>query len=231
LAHSNSLRPLDPELGEPNAVFTTERVGELAAEIGVSDAGKIAGLKEELTGISRWNECIYEIFEQNDDPALVRKRLGLLEKKTKELLEQIDHLDHGTKTALAMGFRSCRDLTDPRVRHVDRRVVIGAWQTIGTVRDLVDLLHDAARRGLDGVPRGGGRPSRKSLNQAILNLAQVYEDFTGRAFAREKGKGIWTDSAHWVAKVARMMTPKDAPSPTDSELNTAMRYAASALRD
>jgi hypothetical protein len=65
----------------------------------------------------------------------------------------------------------------------------------------------------------------------VWSIAQVYEDFSGNQFTREKGQGVWTESARWVAKVARMLTPEGERSPTDSELNTAMRYVVRDLRD
>jgi hypothetical protein len=99
------------------------------------------------------------------------------------------------------------------------------------VRDLVDLLHDATQRAIEVTPRGDGRPRSQTLRQSCFAIAQVYEDFSGNQFTREKGQGVWTESARWVAKVARMLTPEGERSPTDSELNTAMRYVVRDLRD
>jgi hypothetical protein len=230
LARKKPIPRTDPSgPDEPNVVFTREIVGQLAAEIGVFDEQKIDELLEIFTKSGWW--CFYDILDQKIRPPLVRKRLCALKQKAGELLEQINGLDHETRCALASGFRRCRRRNDPRVRHIDPRLVIGAWLTIGAVRDLVDLLHDAAQGAIEVTPTGDGRPSRRSLRQACLHLAQVYEDFTGKKFTREKGRGVWTDSAHWVAKVATMLTPKGEPSPSGSELNTAMRYAVRDLRD
>ena len=230
MARKKSIPRTDPSvLAEPNVVFTRENVSQLAAEIGVFDEQKIDELLEILAKSGWW--CFYDILDQKSRPPFVRKRLGALKQKAGELLEQINGLDDETRRALATGFRRCRRRNDPRVRHIDPRLVIGAWLTIGAVRDLVDLLRDAAQGAIEVTPRGDGRPSLQSLRQACLHLAQVYEDFSGKKFTREKGRGVWTDSAHWVAKVARMLTPRGEPSPTDSELSTAMRYAARDLRD
>lgn len=215
-----------PGLGPEKVLFTRENVQPLAAELGVSDEQKICELLEQLTVIARWHEC-GEIFDGTDLP-LVRKRLSLLAKKAAALLAQIDDLDHSTKDAFAMGFRRCR--SDPRVRHLDSRFVTGAWLMIGAVRNVIDLVHDSAQLAVKGTPKGDGRPSNKSLNQTVLELARVYEDFSGK-FTREKGRGVWTDSADWVAKVCRMLTLTDVSQPTDTELDTAMRYAVRALKD
>ena len=224
MARKKSIPKADPSrLNEPNTVFTIENVGQLAAEIGVLDEDKIKKLREILTNNGWW--CYYDLLDKKVRPPLVRQRLTLLKQKAGELLEQINDMDHETRFALASGFRRCRRRNDPRVRYIDHRLVIGAWLTIEPVRDLVDLLHEAAQGAIAVTPRGDGRPRLLLLRQVCLDLAQVYQDLTGKQFTREKSKDIWTESARWVAKVARMLTSNGAQSPTDAQLNTAMRYA------
>jgi hypothetical protein len=226
LARKKSLPRVDcPKFG-PNVVFTRENVGPLAAELGISDEEKINEFLKRLSLLTLWHEFAWE----KTNHSWIKRELDLLKTKTIELLEEISGLDSPAKEALATGFRRRARRGDPRVRHIDPQVVASAWLTIGVVRDLVDLLGDAVQSAIAVTPKGDGRPSYKSLNQAVLDLARMYEEFSDEKFSREKGTGIWTPGADWVAKVARMVTPKGPPRPTDSQLNTAMRYAARDLR-
>jgi hypothetical protein len=104
---------------------------------------------------------------------------------------------------------------------------VGAGLVLRTVYSVVGRLRDAALHATEKIPIGG-RPSNHLLHQAVQDLVLLYEDFSGNKFAREKSPGSWTRHAAWVAKAARMLTPKGAPGPTRSQLDTAMRYAASA---
>ena len=171
-----------PKVGAPAALFTRENARPLAAELGAYDEETFDEFLERLTTVASWCEVMFELSNNNTARPFVRKKLGLLQSHARELLQQIDGLDRLTRDALTTGFRNCRRPGDPRVRHIDARLVTGAGLTIGVIRGLVALLHEAARRAAELTPRGDGRPTRTALNQTVLSLAEVYEDFSGRKF-------------------------------------------------
>ena len=206
---------------QPVESFTRDNVGPLAEELGLHDEQKILELKQRLNRVADWYQ--FGFSEDSLRLSLARDRLRGLKNDASKLLKAVDDLDHETKDWLAKGLRIMRG--DPRTGHLHPNLRDKEWQMMGAVRSIVDLLHDAARHATEGTPKGDGRPSLRSVSQACLDLAQLYEDLSARKFTREKSRGVWTDSAHWVANVARMLPAKGMRQPSDKQLDTAMRYA------
>jgi hypothetical protein len=202
-------KPLPEGLDLAN-VFTRQKVESLAAELGVSDEERVQELMYQLNSVASCYHGMRDIAH-NTSYALARKKLRHLENKAEELLRAVDDLDRTSWTLLRTGFRRRRRGRNPKT-----------WLVPETARRVIDELRHSAQHALEDAPIGRGRPNKNPLHQACCTLAWLYEDFSGKKFAREKARGARTRSADWVSRAARIIDPKA----TDSELDTSLRYAA-----